>query len=223
MRLFVLGATGRTGAELIDLGLARGHDITAFVRSPQKITRKDPRLRVVKGDPLDGGQVASVLCGHDVVLSALGPTVGEAMHRTTLLQDCAATALTAMASVKVHRFLVVSSALLFPGGGAGAAFFRWLIRHHLRDAEAMERLVAESAAAWTIARPPRLVDARDERYRAKVDGLPDGVAMMAARLSWRAVAAFLLDAVGGDYTRRVVGLSRILAKGSRDCSRRKIS
>jgi hypothetical protein len=69
-------------------------------------------------------------------------------------------------------------------------------------------LVAESAAEWTIARPPRLVEARDERYRAKVDALPDGVAMMAARLSWRAVAAFLLDAVGGDYSRRVVGLSQ---------------
>src|SRR5215467_6664558 len=35
MRLFILGATGRTGAELVDQALARGHAVTAFVRAPQ--------------------------------------------------------------------------------------------------------------------------------------------------------------------------------------------
>ena len=37
MRLFVLGATGRTGMEIIDLARTRGHEVTAFVRSPQKL------------------------------------------------------------------------------------------------------------------------------------------------------------------------------------------
>jgi putative NADH-flavin reductase len=38
MRSFMLGATGRTGAELVDQALARGHAMMAFVRSPGKIT-----------------------------------------------------------------------------------------------------------------------------------------------------------------------------------------
>ena len=50
-KMLVLGATGKTGRELIDISLERGHELTAFVRSPAKITRQDRRLTVVKGDP----------------------------------------------------------------------------------------------------------------------------------------------------------------------------
>ena len=38
MKLFVIGATGRTGWEIVQQALARGHHVTAFVRSPEKIT-----------------------------------------------------------------------------------------------------------------------------------------------------------------------------------------
>ena len=37
MKLFVIGATGRTGKEIAQQALARGHQVTAFVRSPDKI------------------------------------------------------------------------------------------------------------------------------------------------------------------------------------------
>jgi len=72
MRLFILGATGRTGAELVEQGLARGHAVTAFVRSPRKIALEHERLTVIEGDPLDAGQLRAALPGHDIVLFALG-------------------------------------------------------------------------------------------------------------------------------------------------------
>lgn len=37
MRLFILGATGRTGQALIGQASERGHEVTVFVRSPQKL------------------------------------------------------------------------------------------------------------------------------------------------------------------------------------------
>ncbi len=37
MRHFILGATGGTGRALIDQARERGHRVTAFVRSPQKL------------------------------------------------------------------------------------------------------------------------------------------------------------------------------------------
>jgi putative NADH-flavin reductase len=209
MRLFILGATGRTGVELIDGGLARGHEITAFVRSPEKIARTDTRLRVVGGDPRNAEQIAGALPGHDAVISALGPSVGAALRHTTLLGDSSASVVRAMTRTRVARVLVVSSALLFPGGGAGAGFFRWLIRKHLRDCAAMETTVAQTALDWTIVRPPRLVQTRDQDYRVRVDALPQGVALFGARASWLAVATFLLDAVGtGSHVREVVGMCR---------------
>ena len=36
MHLFILGANGKTGKQLIDLALARSHQVTAFVRHPIK-------------------------------------------------------------------------------------------------------------------------------------------------------------------------------------------
>jgi hypothetical protein len=123
--------------------------------------------------------------------------------------DCAESALRAMAATGVTRLLVVSSALLLSGGGPIPAFFRFAIRHHLRDARAMEDKVRRSQTDWTIARPPRLVMDRDERYRAADGALPRGVPFYRARLSWRAVATFLLDEVDERrFVKKMVGISR---------------
>jgi putative NADH-flavin reductase len=205
MRLFVLGATGRTGVELLDLALAR-HQVTAFVRSPEKITRRDARLAIVKGDVQKPEEVATALAGHDAVISALGPTPRQAIFGTTLMYDSATSTLQAMKSAGVQRFLVVSSALLFSGGGPGVGFFRTLINHHLCDSRRMEELVTESELEWTIARPPRLIMTRDEAYRAEEGRLPARMSV-GTSMSWRAVAAFLLDAVERQlYAHRIVGL-----------------
>jgi putative NADH-flavin reductase len=205
MRLFVLGATGRTGIELLDLALPR-HEVTAFVRSPAKISRRDAGLKVVEGDVCDADALAARLAGHDAVISALGPTPGRAVFGTTLMHESAQSTLSAMNTAGVRRLLVVSSALLFSGGGLAVAFFRTLIGPHVRDSTRMEELVAKSGLDWTIARPPRLVMTRDEGYRAEEGRFPGGLNVRAA-MSWRAVAAFLLDAVEGNlYARRVVGL-----------------
>ena len=37
MRLFILGATGGIGRQLVEQALERRHHVTAFVRSPQKL------------------------------------------------------------------------------------------------------------------------------------------------------------------------------------------
>jgi putative NADH-flavin reductase len=207
MRLFVLGATGRTGAELLDLALPR-HDVTAFVRSPGKITRRDARLTVVEGDVSQAGQLAAAIAGHDAVISALGPTPGQAILGTTLMRDSAATTLEAMRAAGVHRLLLVSSALLYPGGGPVVGIFRTVIGHHVRDSAQMEALVTQSDLDWTIARPPRLVMTRDESYVAEENGFPGALSVRTA-MSWRAVAAFLLEAAERNlHARHIVGLAR---------------
>jgi putative NADH-flavin reductase len=213
MRLFILGATGRTGVELLDLALARGHSVTAFVRSPDKIARRDTRLAIVEGHVDDAGRMADAMKGHDAVVSALGPAPRQAIYAgTTLMHDSTKTALSAMERAGLKRFMVVSSALLFPGGGLAISFFRWLIDHHIEDLRAMERTLETSAVEWTIARPPRLVMTRDEGFTATEGSFPEGLTVSAS-MSWRAVAAFLIEALErGLYARRIVGLSDIGAR-----------
>jgi putative NADH-flavin reductase len=204
MRLFILGANGKTGTELVDLALARGHQVTAFVRSPEKIARRDGRLKVVKGDPYDSKAMAKAMRGHDAVFSALGPKPGEAFRGTTLLFDCAVSTVKAMKEAEVNHILFVSSAGLFPGLPLIMKLFPILFRHHIDDLQKAERTLEESALDWTVARAPRLVRKADEHYRSLDNAFVPG----AFQMSFRAVALFLLEcAEKGLHSRRIVGLA----------------
>jgi putative NADH-flavin reductase len=204
MRLLILGANGKTGTQLVDLALARGHRVTAFVRSPAKIPREHPLLEVRKGDPRSADELARALPGHDVVLSALGVRPPGAFRPHTLVQECAASTVAAMTRAGVKRLVLVSAAVLFPEKGLLFGLFRRLLAHVARDLGAAEQIVRATALDWTIARPPRLVARPDEAYRSRPDALPKGRLSM----SFRGVAAFMLDAVEGQaHVREIVGLA----------------
>jgi len=204
MRLVILGANGKTGTQLVDLALARAHQVTAFVRSPAKITRRHPLLEVRGGDPHSVDDLASVLPGHDVVLSALGVRPPQAFRPHTLVQECAASTVAAMTRAGVTRLVLVSAAVLFPEKGLRFAFFRGLLAHVMRDLGAAEQIVRATSLDWTIARPPRLVDRSDETYRSTRDALP----ARGFSMSFRAVAAFMMDAVEHrTHVHEVVGLA----------------
>lgn len=205
MRLFILGANGKTGTQLVDVALARTHDVTAFVRSPVKVARRHPRLHVQGGDPHRADELARALPGHDVVLSALGVRPPEAFRPHTLVQECAASTVAAMTRAGVRRLVLVSAAVLFPEKGLRFAFFRWLLTHVRRDLATAEEIVRATPLDWTIARPPRLIEKPDETYRSRPDAIPaDGFSM-----SFRAVAAFMLDAVEHQtHVHEIVGLAR---------------
>src|ERR1700709_1179588 len=93
MRLLVLGATGGIGKYLLEYATARGHEVTAFARSPQKVALKSEKLRVVPGDLMNADQVAQVLPGHDAVLSAFGPST---LRRVTMRGEFGRVLATAM-------------------------------------------------------------------------------------------------------------------------------
>jgi putative NADH-flavin reductase len=191
MRLFVLGATGRTGVHVLDIALARGHEVTAFVRSPRKIQIAHEKLHVIAGDPRSASELTTAMRDHDAVLTTLGPKPSEAFTRTTLLADCAATTTLAMHACKIRRVVAVSSAILFDQPGLGSVL-RVVMGPHVRDLRAMESAFVASGLDWTFARPPRLVTKKDEAYRAESEAFPFG--MLLASLPFRAVAAFMLDA-----------------------------
>jgi putative NADH-flavin reductase len=210
MRLFVIGANGRTGTEILHLARTRGHEVTAFVRSPEKV-RPVGSLTVVRGDPLRPESIAAALHGHDAVLSAIGPHPRDALRPSTLLTDCARSTVAAMMTCGISRLAIVSAAVLFPEKGLYFAFIRWLITHHARDLQTMEHIVQASGLAWTIARPPRLTKSSEATFLAVRDALPTGSRAM----SYRSVATFMLDAVERrQHVAEVVGLGRGLGVAS---------
>src|SRR5438132_4350134 len=111
MKLFIMGATGRTGRLITEQALSREHAVTAMVRAPGALAPKEG-LRVVVGDPSRAADLgASVLSDQDVVISCLGQRTRK---DATLLEDAAVATLRAMAHASVRRYLVLSQGLLFP-------------------------------------------------------------------------------------------------------------
>jgi len=106
-----------------------------------------------------------------------------------MLTDLRGQHVAAMTTSGVSRIAILSAALLFDENGPAFKLVRWLLRHHVRDLRTMEAVITASGLAWTIARPPRLVAGSETTYRATPDALPGNA------LTFRAVAAFMLDAV----------------------------
>ena len=65
MKIIVFGATGGVGKWVLEQGLKAGHEITAFVRTPQKVTITHENLAVVQGDAFDKEAVSAAIAGHE--------------------------------------------------------------------------------------------------------------------------------------------------------------
>src|SRR6266446_10562156 len=102
-KLLILGATGKVGGELVKQALARGFEVTALVRSPQKVLIKDKRLQVVEGSPLDLKKLVPALSGIDAVLSTLGHTD---LKESSIVTDSARSLIQAMKVTNVKRFAI---------------------------------------------------------------------------------------------------------------------
>jgi len=206
MRLFILGATGGIGRQLVDQALERRHRVTAFVRSPQKLGAARDGLTVIQGDVHNANAMSRALTGHDAVLSALGPP-GPA--RNTITSDSARATIAAMQSAGIDRLLVVGVAALFPDIGMfGHLLRKTLLRNIADDSAEMERMVKASGLDWTIVRPPRLTNGpRRERYGVADDHLPNGAGGNAT-ISRADVAHFMLDELEHPtHIRRVIGIA----------------
>ena len=201
MKLFVIGATGRTGREIVQQALARGHHVTAFVRSPEGIGLSNERLTILKGNAMDENQLFEAMQNHDAALSALGPR--KVFKPSSLLQDSALATTRAMKRAGVKRLLVLSAAAHFPGIPNRIVSF--VLRSHMRDSRAMEEIVQASGLDWTIARPPRLTQEEYSTYRSREGAAPK----MGFTLARKAVAAFILDAIEQKkHLQKIVGIAK---------------
>jgi putative NADH-flavin reductase len=203
MRLFVLGATGKTGRALVAQDLARGHVITAFGRSAARDDTTET-LRVVVGNPMRADDLATALPGHDAVLSALGT---RGLGATAVLVDSARATIDAMQRAGVRRLIVISSSLVDPRGGwLSVVAARTLLRHTASDQRAMETLVTQSELDWTVLRPALLGDgALSGRYT--VSPVSAGIPASRAGMSRADVAQMMLDTVErGAHVKEIVWL-----------------
>lgn len=160
-KLLVLGATGGTGRQIVSQALDAGHQVTAFVRNPDKMALQHERLRLAAGDVTAGGSALNdAVRGQDAVISALGR--GNSLKAGGLMQRAVPAIITAMRANHVQR-LIFESAMGVGDTSRDAPliarmFHRLLLRDLFADKRAAEELIKRSDLQWTIVHPTTLTN-----------------------------------------------------------------
>jgi putative NADH-flavin reductase len=158
MRLLVFGASGRTGQEVVRQAAARGFQVTAFVRNPDKLRNAPATVSTRLGNVADADAVAASVKGHDAVVSALG--VGTPLKHDADVIAGIQHIVRAMEAHGVRRLIYVSFIGVRASRHAVGFILRYVapipLRHEISDHEAKENLVRGSELDWTIVRPPKL-------------------------------------------------------------------
>ena len=207
LKLLVLGATGGTGLEIVRQAVELGHSVTAFVRSPERLSRFHNRISIKQGDLLNSAELEKALRGHDVVLSGFGPRVPVSNAEAHLLEQFAVALTSAMSRTGARRVVVESVAFLFKNAVLPPAYLlgRLFFPRTVADASAMEQVFAKSDLDWTLVRPPQLTDqAYTGKYRVRKGQLP----RFGLKISRADVADFMIKVIGDrSSVREVIGIS----------------
>ena len=112
-KIALIGASGFIGSAILKELLNRGHSVTAIVRNPDKITLKNPNLKVLQGDVMAEDTVANLVKGSDIVISAYNPgwTNPNIANDTT---NAYKSIINGVKKAEVKRLLIV--------GGAGSLY-----------------------------------------------------------------------------------------------------
>jgi putative NADH-flavin reductase len=174
MKVTIFAATGGIGRHVLEQAVAAGHDVTAVVRNPKKLS--GGAVRVVTADlaAADPAALESAVQGADAVLSGLGP---RSKSEAGIASQGTRAIVAAMQATGVRRIVVVSAAPIStvpspgrptpprhdPGDGflmrhLLAPLTKAALRQPYADLALMEDVLRDSGLDWTVVRPPRLTE-----------------------------------------------------------------
>jgi len=202
MRIFLLGATGKTGTIFLKMALEKGHEVTAYVRSPEKMTKTE-HLRIVQGDFKSMTQMSAAMVDHDVVVSCIG---GNDNDKTSVIEELTKVIVASMKKSNVNRIVTISSAGIHNEFSWATnlilnLFYKYVISDHRKAAQ----VIMTSGLTFTLARPLSLTEGNlTSTYRKTTTGVPKG----GKDISRQDLAHFLLDSVENEaHLNETVGLA----------------
>lgn len=176
MKIVLFGMTGRTGSEIARLALQDGHQVSALVRTPEKIVAQDKNLSIIEGDVTVKEDVARAVKDADLVISALNTDGGEVLTESMPL------IIDAMNAEDIKRIITIGTAgilqsrvepdvLRYQSSESKRKLTRAAEEHHKTYL-----LLEESYLDWTVVCPTYLPDGeavgtcREERNYLPEDG-----------------------------------------------------
>jgi len=192
-KILVLGATGGTGQLIIRQALAKGYDVTALVRSPEKGAGLTG-VKLAIGDARDEAALRQAIRGQDAVVSALG-TPPSPFKEVTLLSTATRAVVNAMQAEGVSRLVAITGIGAGDSAGHGGFAFDHLIlplllRHVYADKNRQEAIIRQSGLDWTLVRPAVL---NDKPGKGAPRALEDLSQFHGGTIARADVAAFIVD------------------------------
>ncbi len=202
MRIFLLGATGKTGSIVLKEAINRGHMVTAYVRNAKRVLITNKNLNVVIGD-LCIKEVSSAMKGHDVVISCLG---GNDNDKATVITNMTKVIVDSMKMCELKRLVTISTAGIHNEFNLVTniilkLFYKYVIYDHKLAAEH----IMSSDLDYTLARPLSLTDGQlTKKYRTTSIGVPKG----GKNISRNDLANFLIEVTeNNNCIKETVGLA----------------
>uniref|UniRef100_A0A2C9KPT6 NAD(P)-binding domain-containing protein n=2 Tax=Biomphalaria glabrata TaxID=6526 RepID=A0A2C9KPT6_BIOGL len=212
MKVMVIGATGQSGLLIISEALARGYEVIALVRCPEKINIMHEKLKVVQVDILKSEEIAENLKGCDAVLSAIGGRPGI-MTPCDIYSKSGEAVVKAMRETGVKRFIAITA--WGTKDDPDLPFvWKWVLkpsflRNIVKDMEIFEDYLLKECSDinYTVVKPPRLTNepSNGEKIIAKEGQC---IANVSNAISRQDVVRFMLDNITSqDYFKKLVSVA----------------
>lgn len=178
--IFLLGATGGTGKEILKRMIADGYNVKALVRAPSKI--KDiavaaGNLKVIEGELYETDKLVPEFDGCDVIISALG--TGKDNSYTEIYSQGGRNILKAMRASGVKKLITITSGLVDLSDPSTDNFFmNRIIRPNFNkvyyDQTRWETVLDDTHDIdWICVRPTNLTNKSfTGKYRVNLDHCP---------------------------------------------------
>jgi putative NADH-flavin reductase len=206
MKIFLLGATGRTGKLVVDEALQRGHDLNCLVRDAHKIKSAHERLKIFEGSAERRSDLEAAMKTCEAIINVLNISRNSdfpwAKLRTSpvFLSDVMKNIIELAEINKIKRIVACSAWGAAETRKDIPGWFRWLIDnsnigHTYKDHERQEKLLMKSTLSWTIVRPAGLTNFK--RYQQVIESYDNKPKprMTVNRIS---LAKYLVDAISNE-------------------------
>jgi putative NADH-flavin reductase len=213
----LMGATARSGREIVRQALASGYKVKGMARTPSKLGVEHENLQMFKGDIRDRASIDAMLTGDEVVVSMVGrgaPADPMAEISPVDIYTVMATNLIGAMKAKGNKRLIMASSTGVehradvngpkPPPGDMSAGWRWNARYLYNDMYEMEKMIVASGLEHILLRPGFMVE---EPARNDMKFSTNGETPGARVITYEDFAAFILDHLEGeDYLNTAIGM-----------------
>jgi uncharacterized protein YbjT (DUF2867 family) len=214
MKILLLGATGRTGIQIIEEAVKRGHRISAIARDPEKLKNYD--IEITQGTPYDYETVEKAINGCDAVINTLNVSRKSDSPWSPLrspkdmISRSASNAVRAMEAKGIKRFVALSTIGAGRSWKTSPGILKLIVsisnlRYAFQDHGKQEEILEDSSLDYTICRAPML---SFEKNDAGAVATPEEEKPANKVLSRSSAAEFFITIIeNNDHIREAISLS----------------